>query len=55
MWHISDSLGGVERISLMMSGGPLPHAKLLHAIDLLGTAVRPLVNPKASLDPTPAL
>jgi len=55
MWHISDSLGGVERISLMMSGGPLPHAKLLHAIDLLGTAVRPLVNPKASSEPAPAL
>jgi len=48
MWHISDSLGGVERISLMMSGGPLPHAKLLRAIELLGTAVRPLVNPNAS-------
>jgi len=37
MWHVSDSLGGVERISLMMSGGPLPHAKMLKAIELLGT------------------
>ena len=44
MWHISDSLGGVERISLMMSGGPLPHAKLLHAIELLGTQVKPLIT-----------
>ena len=48
MWHISDSLGGVERISLMMSGGPLPHEKLLHAIELLGTQVKPLVTGKAS-------
>jgi len=47
MWHISDSLGGVERISLMMSGGPLPHEKLLHAIELLGTQVKPLVTGKA--------
>jgi len=48
MWHISDSLGGVERISLMMSGRPLPHEKLLHAIELLGTQVKPLVTGKAS-------
>ena len=48
MWHISDSLGGVEQISLVMSGGPLPHEKLLHAIELLGTQVRPLVTGKAS-------
>lgn len=47
MWHVSDTLGGVERISLMLSGGPLPHAKLLTAINLLGTAVRPLVAKEA--------
>ena len=46
LWHISDSLGGVERVSLMMSGGPLPHAKLLHAIDLMGTQVKPLIAPR---------
>jgi probable LLM family oxidoreductase len=44
LWHISDSLGGVEGISLVMNGGPLPHAKVLHAIELLGTKVRPLVQ-----------
>jgi len=27
-----------------MSGGPLPHAKLLDAIELLGTQVKPLVT-----------
>jgi len=46
--YVSDALGGVERISLMMSGGPLPHAKMLQAIELLGTQVRPLVNKPAA-------
>jgi probable LLM family oxidoreductase len=44
MWHVSDALGGVSSISLVMSGGPLPHTALLRSIELLGTAVRPLVN-----------
>lgn len=39
--HISDSLGGVSQVSLMMSGGPLAHGKMLRAIELLGTAVKP--------------
>jgi probable LLM family oxidoreductase len=47
MWHVSDALGGVSRISFMMSGGPLPHADMLRAIELMGTAVRPLVNPSS--------
>jgi probable LLM family oxidoreductase len=44
MWATSDALGGVSRITLMMSGGPLPHAGMLQAIELLGTKVRPMVN-----------
>ena len=39
--HIDEVLGGVSRISLMMSGGPLPHRGMLRAIELLGTAVKP--------------
>ena len=45
MWHVSDALGGVSRITLMMSGGPLPHPNLLHAIDLLGSEVGKKVHP----------
>lgn len=41
--HIDDVLGGVSRVSLMMSGGPIPHAGMMRSIDLLGTAVRPAV------------
>jgi alkanesulfonate monooxygenase SsuD/methylene tetrahydromethanopterin reductase-like flavin-dependent oxidoreductase (luciferase family) len=44
MWHVSDALGGVSRITLMMSGGPLPHAKMLHAIQLLGQDVGAVVR-----------
>ena len=44
MWHISDSLGGVSQVSLMMSGGPLSHEKMMRAIALLGNEVRPRVQ-----------
>jgi probable LLM family oxidoreductase len=44
VWHVSDALGGVSRISFMMSGGPLPHADMLRSIELMGTQVRPAVN-----------
>ncbi len=39
--HIDEALGGVSRVSLMMSGGPLPHDGMLRSIELLGTAVKP--------------
>jgi probable LLM family oxidoreductase len=44
MWATSDALGGVSRITLMMSGGPLPHEGMVRAIELLGAKVRPMVN-----------
>ncbi len=42
--HIDEVLGGVSRVSLMMSGGPIPHAGMLRSIDLLGTAVKPALH-----------
>jgi probable LLM family oxidoreductase len=42
---VSDSLGGIDRLSFQMSVASLPHAKMLHAIELLGTQVRPLLTP----------
>ncbi len=39
--HIDQALGGVSRVSLMMSGGPIPHSGMLRSIELLGTAVKP--------------
>ena len=47
MRYVSEVLGGVSRITLMLSGGPLPHAKMLHALELLGTQVKPLVDQEA--------
>ena len=39
--HMDQVLGGVSRVSLMMSGGPLPHGSMMRSIELLGTAVKP--------------
>lgn len=39
--HIDQVLGGVSRVSLMMSGGPIPHEGMMRSIELLGTAVKP--------------
>jgi hypothetical protein len=37
----------------MMSGGPLPHAAMLHSIHLLGTGVGPQVHGIVSQNATP--
>ena len=40
----SEALGGIARISFQMNASSLPHAKLMQAIDLLGTRVAPAVH-----------
>jgi probable LLM family oxidoreductase len=42
--HISEALGGVSRVTLMMSGGPIAHDRMLQAIELLGSEVKPRVE-----------
>ena len=42
--HMNDSLGGISRLTFQMSVAALPHAKLMRAIELLGTRVAPLVR-----------
>ena len=44
------ALGGISRLSFQMSPGILPHAQELHAIELLGTRVVPMV--REALAPT---
>ena len=39
--HINESLGGISRLTFQMSVSTLPHRKLLHAIEILGTQVVP--------------
>ncbi len=41
---VHESLGGISRLTFQMSVAGLPHAKLMHAIELLGTRVAPLVR-----------
>jgi probable LLM family oxidoreductase len=44
--YIDEALGGISRISIQLTPGSLPHGKVLHAIDLLGTSVAPAVRKK---------
>ena len=41
---MNESLGGISRLTFQMSVAALPHAKMLRAIELLGTRVAPLVR-----------
>ena len=38
------TLGGISRITFQMGVSTLPHAKMMHAIELLGTRVAPIVR-----------
>jgi probable LLM family oxidoreductase len=40
----SEALGGVSRFTFQMNAGSLPHAKLMQAIELLGTRVAPALR-----------
>jgi probable LLM family oxidoreductase len=40
----SEALGGISRVTFQMDNAGLSHEKLLHAIELLGTEVAPLVR-----------
>jgi alkanesulfonate monooxygenase SsuD/methylene tetrahydromethanopterin reductase-like flavin-dependent oxidoreductase (luciferase family) len=42
--RMNEALGGVSRISFQMIVAALQHTKLMHAIELLGTRVAPLVR-----------
>ena len=54
--QINEVLGGISRLTFQMSVAALPHAKMLRAIELLGTEVAPMVrNSLASSQPQPAL
>lgn len=43
MRYYNDVLGGLSRIGVHMSGGGVSHAAQMHAIELLGNVVRPLL------------
>lgn len=42
--HVNQVLGGVARVNFQMTNVMLPHAKMLHAIELLGNEVAPAIR-----------
>ncbi len=42
--YIDEALGGIARLDFQMTTAMLPHDKMLHAIELLGTKVAPAVR-----------
>jgi probable LLM family oxidoreductase len=40
----NEALGGVDRMSILLTGGSLPHKKAMRAIELLATRVLPVVQ-----------
>jgi alkanesulfonate monooxygenase SsuD/methylene tetrahydromethanopterin reductase-like flavin-dependent oxidoreductase (luciferase family) len=42
--HYNEVLGGIDRITIQMSPGTLPHEKALRAIEILGEQVAPAVR-----------
>ena len=48
--HLNRVLGGVSRVTFQMTNVMLPQARMLNAIELLGTQVMPLVKEKLALE-----
>lgn len=46
--YVDEALGGVSRFTLQLTAGTLPHAKVMRAIELLGTRVAPVVRARAA-------
>lgn len=40
----NEVLGGINRFTLLLSGGPIPHRDVMRAIELFGTKVAPVVR-----------
>jgi probable LLM family oxidoreductase len=40
----NEVLGGISRMTILLNGGAIPHQKAMHAIELLGTQVAPMVR-----------
>jgi len=47
--YVNQVLGGISRLNIQMSPGTLPHVKAMHAIELLGARIAPLVRKKLGI------
>jgi probable LLM family oxidoreductase len=52
--RVNESLGGISRLTFQISVAALPHAKMLRAIELLGTRVAPLIRTELACETTAA-
>jgi probable LLM family oxidoreductase len=46
-------LGGISGMTMLLNGGMIPHRKAMHAIELLGTRVAPIVRKELALPVRP--
>src|SRR5712664_439449 len=53
--YVNEALGGISRITFQMGVSTLPHEKMLHAIELLGTQVAPIVRKELTASPARVL
>jgi alkanesulfonate monooxygenase SsuD/methylene tetrahydromethanopterin reductase-like flavin-dependent oxidoreductase (luciferase family) len=47
----NEALGGIDSMTILLNGGSVSHAKAMHAIELLGTRVAPIVNKELVASP----
>ena len=52
--YVNEVLGGISRITFQMGVSTLPHQQMLHAIEILGTAVAPIVRNELGVTPVHA-
>ena len=52
--YVNEVLGGISRITFQMGVSTLPHEKMLHATEILGTQVAPIVRSELSVTPVRA-
>ena len=48
--RVNESLGGLVRLNFQMTVAALPHARMMRAIELLGTKVAPMVRKELGVD-----
>jgi probable LLM family oxidoreductase len=52
--YVNDVLGGISRVTFQMGVSTLPHEKMLHAIQILGTQLAPIVRSELGVTPVRA-
>src|SRR5580700_3994710 len=52
--YVNEVLGGISRVTFQMGVSTLPHEKMLHAIEILGSQVAPIVRSELGVTPVRA-